>query len=276
MAGIDRQDHLTGPRPGPAAAADDRRLNILGVGVSPLTLDSAVDRIDRWVEARFRTYVCVCSVHGLMEARRSPGLRRVFNRAGMVTSDGMPLVWVLRRGGFPDATRVYGPDLMLAALEHSQRSGRRHFFYGGQEGVAAALADAMRRRFPGLQIAGTCSPPVGSVEALASAEAAVLINEARPDVVWVGISTPKQERWMAAMRDRLEAPVLIGVGAAFDFHTGGVKQAPAWMRRRGLEWLYRLLREPRRLWHRYLVNNPWFIFELALQASRIKRFEIER
>jgi N-acetylglucosaminyldiphosphoundecaprenol N-acetyl-beta-D-mannosaminyltransferase len=208
-----------------------------------------------------------------MECQRSDELKRIFNSAGMVTPDGMPLVW-LARGRDPNVSRVYGPDLMLAEFQHSALSGHRHFLYGGGPGVSGRLAAAMASRFPGLQVVGTLEPPFAPLDQLTSAETAAAINATGADVVWVGISSPKQERWMAKMRPLLEAPVLIGVGAAFDFHSGTVRQAPRWMQRSGLEWLFRVLTEPRRLWRRYLVNNPWFLWSLALQRLGIRRYEL--
>ena len=247
------------------------RVNILGVGVSAVNMAQALAVIDGWVEHREKQYVCVCPVHSIMECRRKEEVRRIFNSAGMVTPDGMPVVWVARWSGHPNVSRVYGPDLMLAELE---RVRHRHFFYGGGPGVAHKLADAMRKRFPNLDVAGTFEPPFAPLDQLCTPEAAQVINEARPEVVWVGMSSPKQDEWMARMRPMLEAPVLIAVGAAFDFHTGTVRQAPRWMQRSGLEWLFRLAVQPRRLWRRYLVDNPWFLYELALQRAHLKRFEL--
>ena len=250
------------------------RVNVLGVGVSLVNMDSALDEIDRFIRSRQRTYVCVCSVHGVMECQRSEELRRIFNAAGMVTPDGMPLVW-LARGQDARVNRVYGPDLMLAEFHRSVTGGYRHFLYGGGPGVSSRLAAAMRERFPGMNVAGTMEPPFAPLDELASPETAAAINSAKPDVVWVGISSPKQERWMARMRPLLDAPVLIGVGAAFDFHSGMVRQAPRWMQRSGLEWLFRLVTEPRRLWRRYLVNNPWFVWALALQRLGVRKYALE-
>jgi N-acetylglucosaminyldiphosphoundecaprenol N-acetyl-beta-D-mannosaminyltransferase len=250
------------------------RVNILGVGVSAVDMEEALQRIDSWVKARDRQYVCVCPVHSIMECRRSPRVREIFNSAGMVTPDGMPVVWVARWSGFHNVRRVYGPDLLLAELERSVKAGHRHFFYGGGPGVAQRLADRMQARFPGVEIVGVDEPPFAPLDQLASPAAAELINAAGPDVVWVGMSSPKQDIWMARMRRLLDAPVLIAVGAAFDFHSGAVSQAPAWMRRSGLEWAFRLGTDPRRLWRRYLVDNPWFLWELALQKTGIKRFEL--
>jgi N-acetylglucosaminyldiphosphoundecaprenol N-acetyl-beta-D-mannosaminyltransferase len=251
------------------------RVNVLGVGISLINMRMALDEIDGWITSGDRRYVSVCTVHTVMECRRDASLRRIVNRAGMTTPDGMPLVWLSRLAGHGYVSRVYGPDLMLAEMEASVNRGHRHFFYGGRAGVADRLAETMRRRFPGVQIVGTISPPLASAEALCTDEAAANIDAARPDIVWVGVSSPKQERWMACMRSRLRAPVLIGVGAAFDFHTGSVRQAPRWMQRSGLEWLFRLVQEPRRLWRRYLIDNPWFLLELARQKLGLARFPME-
>jgi len=250
------------------------RGNILGVGVGALNMTLALEQIDEWVSSRDRQYVCVCPVHSIMECRRSAEVRRIFNAAGMVTPDGMPVVWVARASGHPDVSRVYGPDLMLAELGRSSRTGHRHFFYGGGPGVAVRLSARMQEHFPGLGLAGAYEPPFAPLDELCGENTARMINEARPDVVWIGMSSPKQDRWMARMRPLLDAPVLIAVGAAFDFHSGTVKQAPIWMQRSGLEWVYRLATDPRRLWRRYLVDNPWFLWELGLQKSGLKKFEL--
>jgi len=210
-----------------------------------------------------------------MESQRDEELRRIHNRAGLVTPDGMPLVWLSRLQSFHHVERVYGPDLMLALCERSVAKGYRHFFYGGAEGVPEQLASVLQKRFPGLQVAGTFSPPFRPLTADEDDRIVQMINAAAPDIVWVGLSTPKQERWMAGHRERLTAPVLIGVGAAFDFLTGRKPQAPRWMQRAGLEWLFRLLTEPRRLWRRYLINNPLFVALVVLQALGVRRYGLE-
>jgi N-acetylglucosaminyldiphosphoundecaprenol N-acetyl-beta-D-mannosaminyltransferase len=251
------------------------RVNVLGVGVSAVNMELALREMADWIVAGRREYVCVCTVHGVMDCQRHNEMKVIFNAAGMVTPDGMPLVWLGRRR-HAQVSRVYGPDLMLAELGLSAASGHRHFLYGGRPGVGLKLAERMRARFPGLQIAGVMEPPFASLDALCTPETAAEINASRADVVWVGIGSPKQEYWMARMRPLLQAPVLIGVGAAFDFHSGAVRQAPRWMQRAGLEWLFRLASEPRRLWRRYLVDNPWFLFAIALQGMGLKRYELQR
>jgi N-acetylglucosaminyldiphosphoundecaprenol N-acetyl-beta-D-mannosaminyltransferase len=237
--------------------------NVLGVRVSAINMEMAVRTIEDWIVQQESHYVCVTGVHGVMESQRDKALLRIHNAAGLVTPDGMPLVWLSRLMGFPQVERVYGPDLMLAVCA---KQGYRQFFYGGSPGVAERLASRLQSRFPGLQVAGVYSPPFGALSPEEDTAVVEHLNVANPDIVWVGISTPKQECWMAEHIGRLSAPVLIGVGAAFDFHAGLKKQAPYWMQWSGLEWLFRLLMEPRRLWRRYLINNPRFLWLVLLQA----------
>jgi N-acetylglucosaminyldiphosphoundecaprenol N-acetyl-beta-D-mannosaminyltransferase len=249
-------------------------VNVLGVGISPITMTSAQEQIAQWVRSGDRQYVCVCTVATVMECRRAEDLRQVVNAAGMRTPDGMPLVWLAHLRGHREVTRVYGPDLMLAVMAESAVRGYRHYLYGGEPGVPERLARVMEGRYPGVDFVGLQSPPFASLEELCTPQAAASINERNPDIVWVGIGNPKQERWMARMRPLLTAPVLIGVGAAFDFHSGVKAQAPLWMQRSGLEWLFRLAHEPRRLWRRYLLDNPWFVYEVTLQVMGLKRFSL--
>ena len=239
-------------------------IDVLGVRVNVLDMERTLDILDRWITEGYREYVCVTGVHGVMESRRDERLQQIHNEAGLVTPDGMPLVWWARSQGWRQARRVYGPDLLLACCERSITTGYRHFFYGGGHGVADLLTRRLSRRFPGLCVAGTYTPPFRPLTPEEDEAVVARINEAAPDIVWVGLSTPKQEFWMAEHAGRIDAPVLIGVGAAFDFHAGLKPQAPRWMQQGGLEWLFRLGTEPRRLWKRYLMNNPAFV-ALALQ-----------
>ena len=241
------------------------RVRILGVPVSAITLQDAVSTIDTWIRTRRRHYVCVTGVHGVMECRHDPALRAIHDAAGMVTPDGMPLVWMAHRLGFPGVGRVYGPDLMREISRVSPALGFRHFYFGGPAGLADQLAAALRARHPGLVVAGTFSPPFAAISEEEDEAIVRMINAAKPDIVWVGLSTPKQERWMSAHRDRIEAPVMIGVGAAFDFLAGTKRQAPPWMQRNGLEWLFRMLTEPRRLGRRYASMVPRFIALAAIE-----------
>lgn len=244
------------------------RANVLGVGVSAINMPIALDTIQDWIARREPNYVCVTGVHGVMESHRSPELREIHNRAGMVTPDGMPLVWLARLMGFRNVARVYGPDLMLAICERSITAGWRHFLYGGAPGVPELLARKLSERFPQIEIAGMYSPPYRALSAIEDENIVRRINGSGADIVWVGLSTPKQERWMAAHRAALNVPVLIGCGAAFDFHAGLKQQAPRWIQRSGFEWMFRLLSEPRRLGPRYLVNNPMFVGLIIRQLLR--------
>ena len=259
--------------PGEGMAAIPR-VNVLGVGVSAIDPPMALAIIEDWIQRRDAHYVTITGVHGVMESQADPEIRSIHNRAGLVTPDGMPLVWASRLAGQRHVRRVYGPDLMLAACRRSLETGWRHYLYGGAEGVPELLAARMSERFPGLEIAGAFSPPFRSLTDAEDEEIVRRINATRPDIVWVGLSTPKQERWMASHLRRIEAPVMVGVGAAFDFHAGLKRQAPKWIQGSGLEWLFRLATEPRRLWRRYLRNNPAFIASVALQATGLRRYPI--
>lgn len=244
------------------------RVDVLGVHISALTMPTAVAEISRWIQTREQHYVCVTGVHGVMESQRDPELAAIHNASGLTTPDGMPMVWAARRAGRTETERVYGPDLMLALCEKAAAEGWRSYFYGGKQGIPEQLADRLSQRFPGLPVAGTWSPPFRQLTPAEDDEVVERINRTGADIVWVGLSTPKQERWMAAHLGRLTAPVLIGVGAAFDIHAGALPQAPRWMQRSGLEWLYRLAREPRRLWRRYLTNNPRFVWAILHRRPR--------
>lgn len=244
------------------------RVNVLGLGISAVNLDAAVQWVHHCIERREKTYICVATVHGVMECQQDSELMEIFNASGLVTADGMPLVWILRSRGYANQTRVYGPDLMLEICRSSVEHGYRHFMYGGAPGVAESLAKILADTMDGIQIVGTHSPPFHELTEAEDSEIVREINSARPDIVWVGLGTPKQERWMADHLKRLNASVLIGVGAAFDFLSGNKAQAPRWMRNNGLEWAFRLATEPRRLWKRYLIYNPWFLYKLGVEAVR--------
>jgi N-acetylglucosaminyldiphosphoundecaprenol N-acetyl-beta-D-mannosaminyltransferase len=196
----------------------------------------------------------------------------VINQADMAAPDGMPLVWLCRFHGHRGVSRVYGPDLMLALCDHSVAGGYRHFFYGGAPGVAERLAATLKERYPGLQVAGTHAPPFRPVGAMEERSVIEAINAIDPDIIWVGLGTPKQDHWLAQHRPLLTAPVLVAVGAAFDMLSGSIPQAPRWMQRSGLEWLFRLCQEPRRLAHRYLVYNPLFLMHVFLQLTGLRQY----
>ena len=250
-----------------------RRVDVLGVTVDAQTLDGAVETIGTWIERRDPHYVCITGVHGVIESQDDDRLRRIHNEAGMVTTDGMPLVWLSRRRVPPgtEVERVYGPDLMVACFARSEARGWRHFLFGSSPETLERLQAAMRARFPQAPIVGALSPPFRPLHPGEEGAIAAEISAARPDIVWVGLSTPKQERWMAAHVGRVHASVLVGVGAAFDFHAGVKRQAPRLMQRAGLEWAFRMASEPRRLGGRYLRNNPRFAWLVLRQAMRDAR-----
>lgn len=253
--------------PPPAVPA---RYNVLGVGVSALTLGEARDLILGVRGTLRHGYVCVTGVHGIIESQDDPALKAIHNAAWLVTPDGKPLVWLGPRG----VERVYGPDLMLAVCDAGRTTGLTHYFYGGAPGVAATLRTRLAARFPGLTVVGEFTPPFRPLD---DTEFSALRNEVarvRPDVMWVGLSTPRQERFMAAHWRELDAGVLIGVGAAFDFHSGRMRQAPRWMQHSGLEWLFRLCLEPQRLGPRYLRNNPRFLLQVFAQKTGLRRYEL--
>jgi N-acetylglucosaminyldiphosphoundecaprenol N-acetyl-beta-D-mannosaminyltransferase len=251
------------------------RVNILGVGLSAINLQSALRSVETALARKTRGYVCVTGVHGVMEAQDDPAFRQILNRAFLNTPDGMPMVWMGRLHGFGSMNRVYGPDLMLLVCEFTQSRGYTHFLYGGAEGVAPELQRKLEARFPGIKFVGTHTPPFRPLTASEEDELVRLVNERKPDILWVGLSTPKQEKFMARFRDRLDVTLMFGVGAAFDFHAGRVRQAPFWMQRGGLEWLFRLCCEPRRLWRRYARNNPLFLFRVLCQLTGLKKYTLE-
>jgi N-acetylglucosaminyldiphosphoundecaprenol N-acetyl-beta-D-mannosaminyltransferase len=251
------------------------RVNVLGVGLSAINLDSAVAAITQALESKSKGYICVTGVHGVSEAQNDPAFRQILNRAFLNTPDGMPMVWMGRLQGFRDMDRVYGPDLMLRVCEMSVARGFTHFLYGGGPGVAQELKARLERRFAGLKVVGSYTPPFRPLSAAEENDLARLVGGLRPDVIWVGLSTPKQEKFMAQYAARLEATLFVGVGAAFDFHAGRVRQAPRWMQRSGLEWFYRLLCEPRRLWKRYLKNNPLFVWRALCQFTGLHDYRLD-
>jgi N-acetylglucosaminyldiphosphoundecaprenol N-acetyl-beta-D-mannosaminyltransferase len=250
----------------PVEVPDVPQIPVLDVPLALTDYERALDWIDAAVAAGAREYVCVAAVHTVMESREDAELRAAVDGAAFTVPDGQPLAWALRALGHDIDDRVYGPELMARACARAARTGQRHYLYGGRDQSALfKLTLRLRQRFPGLRIVGGYAPPFRDLPDEELDGIAADINRARPDVVWVGIGVPKQEKWMAAMRDRLDAPVLVGVGAAFDFHAGLIPQAPTWMQRNGLEWLFRLKQEPRRLWKRYARHNPRFVAGFARQ-----------
>jgi N-acetylglucosaminyldiphosphoundecaprenol N-acetyl-beta-D-mannosaminyltransferase len=231
---------------------------ILGTRVDATSYDDAVSRILHWARAGESRYVLACSVHGIMEGHDAPDFQKISNAADLVTPDGMPLVWVLRRLGLKDQTRVYGPDLTLNVCRAAAAAGIPVGLYGGTQEVLGVLQQSYHERFPQLQIAYAYAPPFRPLTGEEDEAVVRAINASGTRILLIGLGCPKQEHWVAQHRDRVHA-VMLAVGAAFDFHAGRVKQAPLWMRRCGLEWFFRLLMDPRRLWRRYFKNNPRFL-----------------
>jgi N-acetylglucosaminyldiphosphoundecaprenol N-acetyl-beta-D-mannosaminyltransferase len=245
---------------------------VLGVPLTLTDYDHTLDWMDAMVAAKARGYVCVAATHTVMEAREDPELREAVLGSTMTVPDGQPLVWALGALGHHLRGRVYGPELMAQACARAVRTGRKMYLYGGRDqGTLVQLALNLRQRFPGLQIVGGYAPPFRELDDAERAAVAQDINRSGAEIVWVGIGVPKQEKWMAAMRDALNAPLLLGVGAAFDFHAQRIPQAPRWMQETGLEWAFRLFQEPRRLWRRYLRYNPGFVTAFGREWLRLRR-----
>jgi N-acetylglucosaminyldiphosphoundecaprenol N-acetyl-beta-D-mannosaminyltransferase len=252
-----------------------KRVNVLGVGISVLNLQLALDEIAEAIRARRKGYISITGVHGVMEAQNDERFRKILNGSFLCTPDGMPMVWMGKIHGHKEMRRVYGPDLMLEVCAWGEKNGCRHFFYGGAPGVAEQLAEKLKARFPKMEVAGTFTPPFRPLNAEEERQLAEMVRTARPDILWVGLSTPKQERFAAEYLSKLDATLIIAVGAAFDFHSGRVKQAPKWMQRSGLEWFYRLCQEPRRLAKRYFKNNPLFVLKIIGQLTGLKKYSVD-
>ena len=240
------------------------RYNLFGVGISSINLEDAVSLLVDAPASGCRLRAHFCATHTLVEAASDPDLQRALAEADLVLPDGMPLVWLGRRQG-RRVERVCGPDVMLQLLDRSRHRGHSHFFYGGAPEVLGPLVDGLRARFPGLNVAGACSPPFRALSATEKDDVVRLLNGAAPDYVWVGLGSPKQDLWLAEFRPRLNAPVLLAVGAAFDFHAGRLRRAPRWAQRSGLEWTFRLAAEPRRMVGRY-ASTAWRLSRLLVQS----------
>jgi N-acetylglucosaminyldiphosphoundecaprenol N-acetyl-beta-D-mannosaminyltransferase len=255
--------------PSPTLPAPPRTQDVLGIPLAVTDYARTLDWMDATIAAGGRGYVCVAAVHTVMAAQEDPELRAAVRGASFTVPDGQPLVWAMNVYGHALSERVYGPTLMWEACARAARTGTRIFLYGGRDDVALArLARNLRLAHPGLRIVGTHSPPFRALSEAEEEEVAHRIDASEADVVWVGIGVPKQEKWMARMRPRLRAPVLVGVGAAFDFHAGLVPQAPSAMQKLGLEWAFRLAQEPGRLWRRYARYNPRFVLGFVRQYGR--------
>jgi N-acetylglucosaminyldiphosphoundecaprenol N-acetyl-beta-D-mannosaminyltransferase len=252
------------------------RANVLGVGIDPVNLTLAADMIDRAAAGDTKDYVCVTGVHGVMEAQHDPGFKTILDRAMLVVPDGVPTVWLGRMQGHADMSRVFGPDLMTEVCRRSPLTGRTHFLYGGKPGVAEELKRNLESRYPGIRIVGTYCPPFRALTVDERKALNEVLTNVKPDILWVGLSTPKQERFMAENVGLLNCKIMIGVGAAFDLHTGRMKDAPQWIKDAGMQWLHRLCQEPGRLWKRYLVNNSGFLVRVALQFAGLKRYQLSQ
>ena len=254
------------------ASGTANRVNILGVGVSAVSMQGAVERVDRFLQGDSSGYVCVTGVHGIIEAQSDDAFRATLNSSFMTTPDGVPTVWLGWWSGFKDMTRVYGPEFMLEICRLSVERGFRHFLYGGKPGVAEELKATLETQFPGLRITGTYTPPFRPLNSAEEQDLKSAIEHSKPDILWCGLSTPKQERFMAQYCGLLPVKLMFGVGAAFDINSGNLKDAPRWIKIAGLQWLHRLVLEPRRLASRYLRNNPKFVWLVVLQRTGLRKF----
>ena len=254
------------------AESESEFANVLGVKVSAINMGCAIDMADRWIAAGNSGYACVTAVHVVMEAQRDRSYLQILNRAAFNLPDGMPLSWVGWFQGRREMDRVSGPGFMLEMCQLSAERGYRNFLYGGEPGVAEELRESLSRKFPGLQVVGTYTPPFRSLNPEEERELLAQVREARPDIIWVGLGAPKQERFMAQFVDQLQVPLMIGVGAAFDYHTGRLRDCSDWVKRAGLQWLHRLAQDPKRLWKRYLRAIPAFLWHIALQLTGLRRY----
>ena len=262
---------LSEMRPHMQASPRIPEYSVLGTRINAVQIPDVIAQMQEWIARRDACrYIAVTGMHGVTEAKHDPQLRAALASANLVVPDGMPLVWLGRRHGFALPRRVYGPELMLCFWQQTRSAHYRHFFYGGAPGIADALAHKFQRQFPGHQIAGTFSPPYRDLTANEDQEICSIIDHSKSDIIWVGLGELKQDRWMHDHQDRLTVPVLVGVGAAFDFHAGRIRSAPAWMGDHGLEWLFRLVQEPRRLWRRYLLRGSEFAALAILEMLKQK------
>jgi N-acetylglucosaminyldiphosphoundecaprenol N-acetyl-beta-D-mannosaminyltransferase len=248
--------------------------NVLGIAVHAVDMESAVARMCLAIDTGRKGYVCLAGVHGIMEARRHPDLRAILAHALLVLPDGMPTVWMGHRQGLASMQRVFGPDLMLEMIGRPELRHYRHFLCGGEPGTPERLRDELLRRFPQASIVGTYAPPFRPMTPEEEAALAAQIHSLQPDIVWVGLSTPKQDRFMRRYLPLLETRLMVGVGAAFLYHTGAIRDSPQWVKRAGLQWLHRLLQEPARLWRRYLLNVPLFLLQATLQVAGLRSYGV--
>jgi len=245
--------------------------HVLGVEIDAIDMEAALAQAATALHESRKGYVCLVGVHGIMEARRSPRLTETYAGAAMNLPDGMPMIWVGNMQGCASMNRVFGPDLMIEIFRRKEFAGFTHFLYGGQEGVAELLRENLTRQFPWARVVGTYTPGFHDLTRAEEEQFLSEINAAKPDIVWIGLGCPKQELFMSRYLPLLNTTLMFGVGAAFDYHTGRIRDCAGWIKRCGLQWLHRLLQEPRRLWRRYLRNNPAFLWHIALQFAGLRR-----
>lgn len=248
-----------------------KRFSVLGVNISAIDMKDALSVVRQAIEQKDKIYISVCPVSTIMECHTNAKAFESVNAADLVTPDGMPVVWLGRLRGYKNIKRVYGPDLMLEICRISEHKGHKNYFYGSTVKVLTGLSENLKRTFPALVVSGAYSPPFRDLSVAEEMQIIKNINKDSPDILWVGLGSPKQDIWMYHNRDKLNASVIVGVGAAFDFLSGVKPQAPKWMRRIGLEWLFRLIIEPQRLWRRYLIGNSLFIYLLIAELIFPKR-----
>ncbi len=247
------------------------RVNVLGVWVCAINMHQTLATFEKWIRKRSQQYVCVTPAHSIMDCYYDQSLQAIFNTSGLTIPDGMSIVWILKLHGQRNVSRVYGPDLMWEVCGKSVSEGWRHFLYGGESNVSEQLKSRLETEWPGIQIVGTYSPPFRPSTEQEDKEIVDKINSTHPDIIWVGLGSPKQENWMHDHLGRVNASILVGVGAAFDFLSGRKPQAPRWIQHSGLEWLFRLLNEPKRLWRRYM-QYPFFAILVLGQLLGLKQF----
>jgi len=264
------------PRSGALIPQDEsfrpKRVNVLGVGVHAVNMDDALRVLRIAIQCDSKGLICATSVHGVMESQRDPCIRSIINNSLLTIPDGRPMMWVGQLTGHRRMTQVTGPDFMLAVCKASVQLGYTHFLYGGKPGIAEELKQCLERKFSGIRVVGTYTPPFRPLSHVEEQELLDRVSDSRPDIIWVGISTPRQECFMAEYLHRLDTKIMVGVGAAFDLHTGHLKDSPQWVKAAGLQWFHRLLQEPARLWKRYLVNVTTFLWNITLQMLRLKTF----
>ena len=253
-----------------------QRANILGVGIDAVDMEQALARVADALNSRKKGYVCFTNVHGVMEAQRDPTLENIYAGAMLAAPDGMPTVWVGWHQGYKNMKRVAGPDLMFEVISREEFRGYSHFLCGGKDGIAQELRDQLIVRCPEVQIIGAYTPPFGPMSQAQEKEFVAVIDRLKPDIIWVGISTPKQERFMAHYLPMLDTTLMFGVGAAFDFHTGRITDCADWIKKAGLQWLHRLTQDPKHLWKRYLRNNPTFVFYTVLQLVGFRKYLLQQ